>query len=145
MWTHKFSATTDLSPEQLWQLLADIVHWGDIDQQIESIEIQGKPAIGTKFSLKPKGGPKLNLKVTEFTPPNLYADLCNLPLGCMKTIHSLEAIETGTQIQVRIEITGLLAPLWGQLVGKKHAAGLTQQTHRLIEKTRQSLQSPTQR
>ncbi|MEM8945592.1 MAG: polyketide cyclase [Planctomycetota bacterium] len=133
MWKHEFSEYADLTPEELWEPLTDIANWGNIDQQIEWVKIEGPPVEGKLFYLKPKGGPKLKLKVELLRKPNEYADICFLPLAKMKTTHSLSPSSDGTDIGVCIEITGLLSFMWQRIVGHQHAAGLRKQTQRLIE------------
>jgi hypothetical protein len=58
-----------------------------------------------------------------------------MPLATMEAIHELVP-GPPTTVRVRIEITGLLAPLWGRLVGWKHATGLPSQTDRIVARAR---------
>ena len=133
MWTHQFSMQTEVSVEALWKPLADVANWRQIDEQIEKIEIDEQPQVGTIFHLKPKGGPRLKLRIDIMDPPQTYADTCYLPLAKMMTTHALRPSTEGTEISVQIVISGPLSFLWQRLVGKKHADGLLQQTRRLIE------------
>ena len=118
-------------------MLADIPRWPEIDQQIESVVVEGDPMLGTRFRLKPKGGPTLSLVVDRFEPPETYADLCTMPLAKMRTTHSLIPRGDVTDIRVTIEIFGLLTPLWSRVVGRKHARGLAAQTERFIARARE--------
>lgn len=136
MWTHQFEAKTDLPPDALWSVIADIARWPEIDRQIESLEVNGPVDKGTTFQLKPKGGPTLQLTVAEFSPPYRYADVCQLPLGEMKTVHAFDATEEGSTIRVEIEIPGVLGWFWGLVVGRKHASGLQRQTQLFVERAR---------
>jgi hypothetical protein len=131
MWQHQFETTSKLSPEQIWPVIADIAHWGDVDHNIKRIEINDPPSVGTRFMLQPKGGPKLNFVIGDFAPPGVYSDICKLPLASMKTLHRLHSGHE-TKISVKIEITGPLAQLWGLLIGRKHAAGIPAQTARIL-------------
>lgn len=133
MWKYDFSEFTSIAPEQLWPPLVDIENWSQIDEQIEYIETEGSPSEGHVFFLKPKGGPRLKLRIESLIPPNEYIDVCFLPLAKMKTTHSLSRVKDLTEIRVCIEISGPLTFLWKRFVGKKHASGLKQQTKRLIE------------
>ena len=133
MWKYDFSEFTSVAPEQLWPPLVDVENWTRIDEQIESIEIEGSPCEGKVFFLKPRGGPRLKLRIESLIPPNQYTDLCFLPLARMKTTHSLSRVQNQTEIRVCIEIAGPLTFLWKRVVGNKHASGLKQQTKRLIE------------
>jgi hypothetical protein len=138
MWTHDFRQQTTLPVEVLWPVLANVADWGAVDHTIESIEVDGTPAVGTRFMLKPKGGPRLHFTIGDFAPPTMYSDVCQMPLATMRTTHRLIAGEV-TTIEVCIEIRGILAPLWGLLVGRKHAQGLPAQTERFIQAASEGL------
>lgn len=136
MWKHSFTMTTDVAADALWSPLVDIKNWGDLDEQIESIEIDGPAEIGKLFFLKPKSGPRLKLKVTELTKPTVYADLCYMPLAKMKTIYRLVPTQSGTDIVTEISIYGILSFIWSRLIGKKHARGIAAMNKKLIERAR---------
>lgn len=131
MWIHHYQQKTDLAPEELWHVLANISGWADIDKNIENISVEGIPAKGSKFVLKPKGGPRLTFVVGDFDPPSTYSDICQMPFATMKTTHCLSRKDV-TTIDIQIVIEGLLSPIWGFLVGQKHANGLPAQTRRFI-------------
>jgi Polyketide cyclase / dehydrase and lipid transport len=139
MWNHTFETETDATPEQLWNVLADIATWPELDTNIERIEVIGDPGPGTRFFLKPKGGPRLSFVVGDFSPPRLYSDICHMPLAAMTTQHSLEFIPDlrATKVKVHISITGPLSWFWGRVVGTKHAAGLSAQTARVVARAKE--------
>ncbi len=137
MWKHSFTMNTDVAADALWSPLVDIKNWGDLDEQIESVEIDGSAEIGNLFFLKPKSGPRLKLKVTELTKPTVYADLCYMPLATMETIHRLVPVQSGTDIVTEISISGILGFLWSRLIGKKHARGIAAMNEKLIERARE--------
>lgn len=137
MWSHDFHATTPVAVERLWPVLADVAGWAAIDQNIASITVHGSPAPGTRFELRPRGGPRLHFTIADFDPPTTYSDVCTMPGARMKTTHRLEPGEV-TTIRVRIEIVGPLAWLWGRLVGRKHASGLPAQTERFVRAARRT-------
>lgn len=139
MWQHHFEAETDLSPAQLWPILANINGWAAIDNNIQYVLLKGTARSGAQFDLKPKGGPLLRFRIGDFDAPGSYSDICKLLLGEMETRHRLTATPTGTRISVDIEIRGPLHWLWGRLVGAKHARGLPAQTERFIAAARQPL------
>ncbi|MCR9295690.1 MAG: hypothetical protein NXI32_23475 [bacterium] len=138
MWKHSFNTATDLAADALWPTLVDIKNWADLDEQIESIEIDGPAEIGKLFYLKPKGGPRLKLRVTELQPAAVYADLCYMPLAKMKTIHRLVPTKSGTNIITEINIYGIMSFFWSGLIGKKHARGIAAMNKKLIERARET-------
>lgn len=138
MWTHQYQQKTELTAHELWPVIANIDGWAEIDENIESISVEGLPVEGTQFFLKPRGGPKLAFIVDTFQPPTVYSDVCTMllgtmPLATMKTTHQFSSHGHGTIIDIQISIKGPLAPLWGVLVGRKHASGLPRQTQLFIQ------------
>jgi Polyketide cyclase / dehydrase and lipid transport len=136
MWHHRFETRSDLTPEQIWPVIADVAAWGQVDHNIDTLIIREAPAVGVPFMLKPKGGPTLKFVIGDFAPPCRYSDICKMPFASMKTLHTLEEAN-GTIVRVDIEISGPLSALWGRLVGRKHAGGLAAQTARILAKAAQ--------
>ena len=139
MWQHRYEETTTLTCEELWPGLADVARWPEVDRNIEYLTIDGDPDPGVRFVLKPRGGPRLVFVIGEFEAPTRYADVCRMPFGTMRTRHTLVPTGQGTTIRVEIEITGPLAPVWGRLVGRRHASGLPAQTARFVAGARARL------
>jgi hypothetical protein len=135
MWRHQFEQTTDLPVEAIWPVLSDVARWPEVDHNINRIVITQAPAPGVPFTLKPKGGPTLSFIIGAFEPPTRYEDVCSMPLARMTTRHDLIPGAV-TTMRVTIEITGLLAPFWGLVVGRTHAAGLPAQTMRILDAAR---------
>lgn len=132
MWQHTYQHTTDASPEQLWATITDIEGWSSWDSEIESTKLNGPLALGSSFTLKPKGGPKVKLTVEKFSCPTRFADLSHLPLGKMRTVHEFLPTAKGTQITITIQIYGILGFLWRKVIGEKQAKGLPDQTAHFI-------------
>jgi hypothetical protein len=132
MWQHRFQAFSHLPGEVIWPHLANVSAWPQIDHNIDWLKIDGEPAAGQAFRLKPKGGPVLSFTIGKFEAPGIYSDICQMPLASMETVHRLTPDPSGTLIEVEIAIRGPLAWLWGVLVGRKHAQGLPAQTERLL-------------
>jgi len=140
MWQHRFETTTDLPAELIWPVIADIAGWANVDHNIRHIEVDGTPAVGARFRLKPKGGPTLKFEVAAFDPPTTYADRCRMPGAAMTTRHKLLPLTEaggGTRVVVDIDVTGPLAWFWGPIAAAKHASGLPAQTERIIARARE--------
>lgn len=137
MWTWSFSKETDIEPEHIWPVLADIENWPSIDENIEFVTVYGTPSAGSQFTLKPKGGPKLSFTIGEFQPPHVYSDICRMPLARMETRHT---VHQGL-VTADIRIEGALSGLWGRLVGRKHARGLPALTEKMLKAARARLEN----
>jgi Polyketide cyclase / dehydrase and lipid transport len=133
MWSREFRRRSPLPAEAIWPVIADVANWPSVDHQIDWVRIDRPAAPGVAFQLKPKGGPTLSMTIGRFEPPCRYSDVCRMPLARMETLHTLEP-GAETVVQVRIEITGPLAGLWGLVVGRRHFAGLPAQTDRILER-----------
>ncbi|MEM7307088.1 MAG: SRPBCC family protein [Planctomycetota bacterium] len=136
-WTHRFSHRTDVAAEALWAVLADVAGWPAIDRGIADLRIDEEPRVGAEFALKPHGGPRIRFSIERFEPPREYADRCCMPGASMTTVHRLTPDGEGTLMEIEIHVRGPLAPLWGRLVGRKHARGLGAQTERLVSAARE--------
>lgn len=126
---HHHTTTVEASPEELYRALTDLRNWPMWDEEIERIDHDGSvPTKGTRFVLKPKGGPKTTLLVEQAVKGSRFADVSLLPLGRMRTVHDLVKVgEERTEIRLTIETSGVLGFLWDRLIAKKQARGAEQQ------------------
>jgi hypothetical protein len=108
-------------------VIADISNWSAWDEDIEFTQITGLPQSGSDFVLKPKGAPavKLTTDVTQFS------------LAQMQTVHEFIDTAAGTEIQITIQVRGVLGFLWKRIVTQKQVDGLPEQTQRSIQCARQ--------
>ena len=137
MWTKSYQVTTkEVTREQLWAVLTDIRTWNEWDTDIAWTTIEGGARLHAPFYLKPKGGPKTKLSITQLDKPNVFADVSYLPLAQMHTIHTLTQAAQTVTIRVEIRISGLFTFLWSKIIGQKQIDGGMQQTQRLIEKAK---------
>ncbi len=121
------------SPDALYAALSDLRRWPEWDADIADIEHDGsEPRTGTRFVLKPSGGPKTTLVVEAAERPHRFTDLSLLPLGRMRTTHEFIGEANGrTEVRVTIETFGLLGWLWDRLIARKQAAGAETQAQSL--------------
>jgi uncharacterized protein YndB with AHSA1/START domain len=81
MWSTEASATTEAQPEAVWELWADVGNWKEWDPGVEGSSIDGPFAEGTRYVLKPKGGPKVKAVLTDVRPGEGFSDRTRLPLA----------------------------------------------------------------
>ena len=130
------TVTKEVTIEQIWTVLTDINHWNEWDKDLEWTELKSEAKLNAAFLLKPKGGPKTKLTISQFDKPNVFADISHLPLAKIHTVHTLTETSEGLKIQVEIKITGLLTFLWSKVIGQKQIDGGLHQTQQLIEKAK---------
>ena len=136
---HTHETIVDASPEQLFAAITNLRRWPEWDAELVFNEPDGTPlAPGSRFTLKPKGGPKVAMQVADLEDPRRFADVALLPLGRIRTTHEFTPTADGTQVRVSIETTGWLAFLWERLVARKLAGGTPHQTRVFAKFARQS-------
>lgn len=117
MWKKSYSVLTkEVTKEQLWKLTTDINHWKDWDDTVEYTNLSGTFKEGNSFILKPKGGPKVKIKLIEVIPFKKFTDLTSFPLAKIYGEHIYEETENGLKITITMTVTGLLSKLWIKLV-----------------------------
>lgn len=117
MTTHTYSVVTkDISQEQIWRLMSDVSRWHEWDTGIEYTQYEGPFQTGTSFVLKPKGGPRVTITLTEVTPMSYFKDETRFPLARMIDEHRYEATNDGLKITSILTMVGPLAFVWNKLV-----------------------------
>ncbi|PZV18188.1 MAG: polyketide cyclase [Pseudanabaena sp.] len=128
---------TDVPSSSLWRVLADIPNWSVWDEDIEFTQIAGLPQLGSKFVLKPKGAPSVKLTIEEFVPPHRFIDVTQFPFAQMRTVHEFIDTAAGTEIQVTVQVRGILGFLWQRMIAQKQVDGLPEQILRFIQLARE--------
>jgi len=119
MWTKSYSVTTkEVTKEQIWKLMTAIDRWKDWDETVEYSKLENEFKVGKYFILKPKGGPKVRIKLIEILPFKKFTDLTSFPLAKMYGEHFFDETENGLKITITMSVKGLLSKLWIQLVAK---------------------------
>ncbi|MBP2616269.1 SRPBCC family protein [Chryseobacterium jejuense] len=117
MWKKSYSVhTKEVTREQIWKLATDVDRWKDWDETVEYSTLLGEFKEGESFILKPKGGPKVKIKLIEIIPLQKFTDLTSFPLAKMYGEHIYEETENGLRITITMTVTGLLSKLWIKLV-----------------------------
>ena len=139
MWTKTYSKVVDdVSTEQVWKVWSDVNQWHTWQDDIEYAQLEGEFKAGNAFRFKPKGGPNINIELTEVKKNAVFVDLTRFFLAKMYDSHEL--IERGNQLEIKttLRLEGPLSFVWRKLVVDDIAKGLQEQTERLIAKARTS-------
>ncbi|MCL1665884.1 SRPBCC family protein [Elizabethkingia ursingii] len=119
MWRKSYSIITkEVTKEQIWKLTTDINNWKNWDNSVEDSKLLGDFKVGSLFILKPKGGPKVKIKLVEIEPNKKFTDLTEFPLAKMYGEHLYEETRDGLKITVTMTVKGLLSFVWVRLVAK---------------------------
>jgi len=120
MWTRTYSVTTKkVTKEQIWKLVADVNNWHTWDNSIEFAKLEGRFEKGNYFTLRPKGGPNVKIKLIETVENKKFTDLTKFPLAKMYGEHLFEETSEGLKVSCTISVKGLLGFLWVKIVAKK--------------------------
>ena len=128
---------TNVTAQQIWAIWSDIDKRHVWDHDTEWAKIDGEFKEGNTFKFKPKGGPKLTMKISECTPNKSFTDCFKLPLARLYGVHEIEAVEGGLCIVTTMKVVGPLYWLWRKLLVEKIIATLPEQTEHLIAAARQ--------
>lgn len=119
MWIKTHSVVTNkATKEQMWKLFANVNDWHTWDKGIEFAKMEGGFEKGNHFLLKPKGGPKIRIKLIEAIKNHKFVDQTTFPLAKMYGEHLFEDCEGGLKITTTMKVEGLLSFLWVKLVAK---------------------------
>ena len=132
MKTYTYTTRTHVPADRLYRAVANISRWPEWAGDIEWTAHDGRLEPGSPFTLKPKGGPKVQLEVVEARPASVFTDLARLPLATMRTSHAFAEDAAGTTMTVEISISGPLGFLWDRIIARKQAADAAEQTKRLV-------------
>ena len=119
MWTHEYTAETDLVPEAVWTVLKDIDNWPRWDTSMEAVTLEGPFAVGTRVTMTPTGQQPITSVITAITENERYADETDLGDVILRFSHTLtRRPDGGTRIIHRLEINGPKADELGPELGQ---------------------------
>ncbi len=134
MWSKTYSITVEgLSAEKIWKVWTDVNNWHKWQDDIDYAKLDGEFKEGNVIKFRPKGGPNINLELTEVHPGSCFVDLTRFPLAKMYDTHELITHGNKVEIKSTIRVEGFLAFVWRKLVAEGVANGLEEQTNKLIE------------
>lgn len=131
-----------LESDAVWKVWSDVDHWREWDEDIEYAKLSGPFVAGGELVLKPKGGPKVRIRLSEVQPGLSFTDVTRFPLARMIDVHELQDTPQGLRLKNSIRMEGPLAWLWRKLVAEKVAAGIPRQMEALARYTAGKADAP---
>jgi hypothetical protein len=101
----------------VFALYADVPNWPRWDTDVKSATLNGAFVSGATGVVHPNGGPKSTLSFHEVRANQGFIASCKLPLCVMRFEHELVPRDGGTLVTHRVIFEGLLAPIFGRLIG----------------------------
>lgn len=137
MWTKSYSKIFQgITKEAIWQLWADVNNWPKWDKELEYCKMEGEFIQGKQCILKPVGGPKVKIILSEVIINKKFSDYCKFLGATMHVHHELEETQEGLRITNTISVTGFLSFLWVNLVAKKIAHSVPKHMDALVNLVR---------
>lgn len=121
-WKFIESVETDATPEQIWSLWENVDAWPLWDKEVSWAKLHGPFSVGTHGLMKPSNGPKVDFILIEVEKNKKFTDRAKLPLTTMDFSHIYYAPKNNdvkASIQHSVEMKGLLAPVFGFIIGRK--------------------------
>lgn len=133
MWKTSHTEIVNSSSRDIWQHWTDVSKWPKQDESLQSAELLGEFKIGSIIILKPKGSPKVKVKLTEVTKDKSFSSIGKLPLAKLRFSHKIKTVKQGVSFTQSIEISGPLSGLFGKMMGNKMASNLEKRMIKLAK------------
>ncbi|TAG01383.1 MAG: polyketide cyclase [Betaproteobacteria bacterium] len=111
------STLIDASAAHIHSIYANVADWQQWDPDVKSASLDGSFVSGASGIVVPHGGPKSKIVFTRVTPNQGFVAQCKLPLCVMRFENELSTSAGATRATHRVTFEGLLAPLFGRLIG----------------------------
>lgn len=140
VWNIEESAETTASAEQIWKLWSKPSTWPKWDDSVEWVKFEGAFIQGNKGVMKPVGGPEVAFELSEVEVNKSFRDRTFLPLTTLDFFHFYVPATEGKKARIihRVEMRGLLTPIFKRVVGSKIQKGLPHAVRSLIAQAQES-------
>lgn len=122
VWKHSEEVRTTASASEIWAHWKDAAHWPRWDKELAWVRLEGEFVKGTKGKMKPAAGPEVKLTLGNVIINKSSSDIAKLPITKLVFDHEyLAPANPGDSAKIKhsVTMTGLLAPLFGRLIGTK--------------------------
>jgi len=140
VWQYSETVDTHATAATIWQFWSDPATWHTWDDEVTSAAIHGDFIEGAKGIMQPASGPKVAFELVRVDPHTSFTNRAKLPLSTLDFSHVYippSAAGAPAQITHGVEIRGLLAPLFGFLIGRGVKKHLRTAMLKLVDKAAQ--------
>ena len=117
--------------DHVFALYSDVSSWPSWDKDVLAVSLPQGLVLGSTGWLKPRGGPKVKLSVTEVTRGVSFSTASDLPLCKMTVLHSISQGQQGVNVIHQAQFTGLLAFFFAFVIGRPFMKNLPDALHSL--------------
>lgn len=121
-WNYSEKVATQATPEQVWEIWQNAASWPCWDKELEWAQIEGEFVVGTLGSMKPVNGPEVKFQLVDIYPLRSFSNVAQLPFAALTFEHEYILPQgecNSAYIRHSVIISGVLAPLFGYLIGRK--------------------------
>ncbi|MGO1315697.1 hypothetical protein [Microbacterium gubbeenense] len=123
-WRASYSQLTTASPESVWRRWTTPSAWAEDDPGLETAQFACPPTVGTHGWVKNHGSPRQKITFTVLDQNTAMNFKISLPGAVLSFPHEMRATPEGLVVTHNVQLDGLLAGLYGLLVGRGIARGL---------------------
>jgi len=126
VWQYSETVATHATAASIWKLWSDPATWHSWDDEVKSASLHGDFVQGAKGVMQPVSGPKVVFELVWVEVNKAFTNRARLPLATLDFSHRYTPAPAAgelAQVTHSVAIRGLLAPLFGLLIGrgvKKH-------------------------
>lgn len=122
MWTKTHSKTyKNLDKKAVWHLWTDINNWTSWHTDLEYCTMDAPFKEGAVFYLRPKGGPRVEIQITDIKEGVSFTDCTSFFGAKMYDTHHMEETPEGLRLTNTVTVVGPLRWLWIKLVAQNVA------------------------
>ncbi|KRE23114.1 hypothetical protein [Agromyces sp. Soil535] len=126
------TATSTARPSAYFARWLDHATWSEWSPDTEWVRIEEPVIVGSRGSMKPKGGPTVRFQVKALRPDAEYTDTTSFPGARLDFQHTAAEVDGVTHLEVNVTMTGVLASVWAKVVGGRFATSVQQDLDRLV-------------
>jgi hypothetical protein len=126
------AAISTASPDAFFARWTQHETWPEWSPDTHWVRVDGPVAVGTRGLLKPRGGPKAKFVISVCAPGKEYTDTTLLPGARLVFQHTVEPVEQGSELGVRVTMKGPLAFLWAKVMGGRFLDSAQADLDRLV-------------
>lgn len=112
-----------VAPDAIMRCYRDVAAWPEWDPDTRAASIDGPFAVGSSGTLRPTKGMAVSMRLTSVSAHG-FTVVSRVPLCTMRFDHDLIPIAGGTRVTHRVSFDGMLAGLFGRVVGAGVRRGL---------------------
>ncbi|MCW5220077.1 hypothetical protein D5041_09925 [Verminephrobacter aporrectodeae subsp. tuberculatae] len=120
-WKHSETVEVQADASQIWAMWSAPETWPAWDVELEWVTLSGGFVEGAKGEMKPKKGPRISFELIQVRPHESFMDRARLPLTTLDFGHFYTPARgpaDSARITHTVEFHGLLAPVFGFLIGR---------------------------